>query len=503
MAGAEMRPSTTLRPVPSAGAGAGAAVRTRRRVRGLLLQADNFPPGTPLRHFFAWNEKRRRPDPRFVIARDLYHLITACGRDQDALGTAVGHLSGCPVIVARRGHDLLIGDGPPPMAAASIPGADNPASQAARDVVTQLLAAVGASDAAAHAGFFAALDRLAEVVDLHALARRRPRLSPSRRRPPPRRILVIRLSALGDFVQALGPAAAIRRHHAGDHLSLLTTAALAPFAARLGLFDQILVDQRPAPLDFAGWLALRRQLRRGSFDRVYDLQTQERTAAYARLFLPAPIPEWSGTVRGCSHPHANLDRDRQHTIDKQAEQLMMAGIYPIPLPSLPPLACELPAELALRPFALLMPGSSPRHPAKRWPAARFGVLAKALTQGGLGVAVIGAGDERQLAAAIREICPSAVDLVGRTDLATVGALAQRAALTVGNDTGVPHLAAAAGSPVVVLFSSATAPDWCAPRGRKVRVLAVPDLADDLTAEAVIAAARETLGATMVAAGTGG
>ena len=116
---------------------------------------------------------------------------------------------------------------------------------------------------------------------------------------------------------------------------------------------------------------------------------------------------------------------------------------------------------------------------------------------------IGAGDERQLAAAIREICPSAVDLVGRTDLATVGALAQRAALTVGNDTGVTHLAAAAGSPVVVLFSSATDPDWCAPRGRKVRVLAVPDLADDLTAEAVIAAARETLGATMVAAGTGG
>ncbi len=224
-----------------------------------------------------------------------------------------------------------------------------------------------------------------------------------------------------------------------------------------------------------GWLRLRRRLRQDGFDRVYDLQTSERSAAYARLFRPGPMPEWSGAARGCSHPHANLDRDRQHTIEKQAEQLLMAGIHPTPLPILPPLDCALPQSLIGRPFVLIVPGSSPRRPEKRWPACRFGMLATALHDLGYIPVVIGSNAERDLAAAIREACPAAIDLAGSTDIEAVAALAQRATLTIGNDTGVTHLAAAAGCPIVVLFSRASDPAWCAPRGRTVRVLAVTDL----------------------------
>jgi len=199
------------------------------------------------------------------------------------------------------------------------------------------------------------------------------------------------------------------------------------------------------------------------------------------------LPKWSGIARGCSHPHANRDRDRQHTIDKQAEQLLMAGIYPTPLPALPPLDRALPDELETRDFVLLVPGSSPQHPAKRWPAARFAVLARALAATGIVPVVVGSAHEAPLAAVIRAACPGAVDLVGRTDIGLLAALAQHARLTVGNDTGVSHLAAAAGCPVIVLFSRESDPARHAPRGRLVRIFAAPDL-NDLAAETVIAGA---------------
>ena len=165
----------------------------------------------------------------------------------------------------------------------------------------------------------------------------------------------------------------------------------------------------------------------------------------------------------------------------------MAGIYPTPLPVLPPLGCELPPGLGGRRFVLMVPGSSARHLAKRWPARRYGVLAEALRRAGHASVVIGSNAERALGAAIREVSPEAIDLVGRTDIEAVAALAQRAVLTIGNDTGVTHLAAAADCPIVVLFSGASDPAWCAPRGRVVRILTAADL-DDLDVDQVLAEA---------------
>jgi ADP-heptose:LPS heptosyltransferase len=66
------------------------------------------------------------------------------------------------------------------------------------------------------------------------------------------------------------------------------------------------------------------------------------------------------------------------------------------------------------------------------------------------------------------------------------ALTRGARLTVGNDTGVCHLAAASGVPVVVLFSAESDPALCAPRGDRVQILAVADLGE-LGIDAVLAA----------------
>src|SRR5688572_25152247 len=123
----------------------------------MTLTTRDFPTGTPLHHFFAWNKGRLRPDRR-------YKLLRAAGR---------------------------------------LPELPAGALQKAR----------GNVDVATHAAVFAALEKQEPQS------------------PTPGRILVIRLSAFGDFIQALGAFAAIRRRHAADQITLLTTGPFADFAA--------------------------------------------------------------------------------------------------------------------------------------------------------------------------------------------------------------------------------------------------------------------------------
>src|SRR4029077_20320602 len=152
------------------------------------------------------------------------------------------------------------------------------------------------------------------------------------------------------------------------------------------------------------------------------------------------------------------------------------GIHPTPLPGCRASARPLPAGLEGRSFFLLIPGSSSRHSEKRWPAQHYGVLAQRLIEAtGLLPVIVGASGEELLAAEIHARCPDAIDLVGRTELTGLIDLAAAAAFTVGNETGATHIAAGGGSPVVVLFSDASDPRRCAPRGHEIRVLTSPRL----------------------------
>lgn len=285
----------------------------------------------------------------------------------------------------------------------------------------------------------------------------------------PRRILVIKLGALGDVVLAFGPFAAIRAHHRDARITLLTTAPFADLARRSPWFDTVAVDARPRWWDLRGLRDLRRTLR--GYDFVYDLQTSGRSSRYFRL---AGRPPWSGIARGASHPHANPARDAMHTVERQREQLRMAGIPDVPAPDLSWLTAGGPVPPS--PYALLVPGASPRRPAKRWPAEHFGRLAALLAERGIRPVVAGTAAEAPLAAVILSACPAAEDFTGRTGLFDLAGLAARASLAVGNDTGPMHLAAAVGCPCVVLFSADSDPALTAPRGR-VRVLRADRLAD--------------------------
>lgn len=284
-------------------------------------------------------------------------------------------------------------------------------------------------------------------------------------------ILVIKLGALGDVVLAFQAFADIRAHHPAARISLLTTPPFAPLLAASPWFDRVVIDRRPRWWDLPGVARLRAGLR--GFDLVYDLQTSGRSRSYFHL---AGRPPWSGIARGASLPHDNPARNAMHTIERQRDQLAMAGVPPGPAAGLAWLRQQGP-RLA-PPYALLVPGAAPHRPAKRWPAERFGELARLLAAQGMRPVVVGTASEAPLAAAIAAACPTALDLAGRTSLPDLAGIAARASLAVGNDTGPMHLAAALGCPSLVLFSAESDPALtapCGPGGIPAAVLRVPDL----------------------------
>ncbi len=286
------------------------------------------------------------------------------------------------------------------------------------------------------------------------------------------RVLVIKLAALGDFVQAFPPFATIRSHHPDAEITLLTTRTYAELAAASPWFDHVWVDDRPKPWQLRKVAALKSRLRQGRFQRVYDLQTSDRSGWYFRL-LGGGV-EWSGIARGCSHPHANPARDAMHTLDRQAEQLAMAGLAPMVAPDLSWAGADIARFGLPAAFALLCPGGARHRPEKRWPAAEFAALARWLAGRGLTPVVLGTADEADEIGRIAAVCPQAVALTGQTSFPDILGLGARARLAVGNDTGPMHLIAAAGCSGLVLFGSGSNPALCAPRGR-LAVLQVPDL----------------------------
>lgn len=308
---------------------------------------------------------------------------------------------------------------------------------------------------------------------------------------------MIKLGGVGEVVMAFPAFERIRHAHPLAKITLLTTEPFAALARSSPFFNTVEFDG--APKGPGGWTALVLRLRRAHYDRVYDLQNDATTHLLFQALRPF-APPWSGTAPGCALPHRNPQRDRMHTLERQAEQLHDAGIWPDapikPLSAAPPDISWILARSAQprsisvagghRPLVIMAPGASPKKPDKQWPVDRYGELAKRLQDEGFDIVVIGALHESELARAIQRKAPRARDLTGRTDFAQIAALGARAALAIGNDTGALHLIAAAGAPTIALFSSASDPAITAPRGH-VTVLHSPDL-KDLPVEQVVRAA---------------
>jgi ADP-heptose:LPS heptosyltransferase len=314
-------------------------------------------------------------------------------------------------------------------------------------------------------------------------------------------VLVIKLGGIGELVLAFPAFERIRMAHPKAKITLLTTQPFEALTKTSPFFNAIETDGRPTSP--GGWLSLIGRLRGARYDRVYDLQNDAGSGLIFQGLRPF-APEWSGTAPGAALPHRNRERERMHPLERHADQLRQAGVWPdaptrplsAPPPDLSWILARSPQPRSMssaagqRPLVLVSPGAG--KPEARWPIERYAALAKQLQDAGFDIVVIGTLQESPLAHAIQRQAPRARDLTGRTDFAQIAALAARAALAIGNDTGVLHLIAAAGAPTIALFSGASDPAVKGPRGH-VTVLHSPALKDlpvDTVAHAALALAGQ-------------
>ncbi len=295
-------------------------------------------------------------------------------------------------------------------------------------------------------------------------------------------ILVIKLGAFGDFIQALGPMQAIKKHHNQAHITLLTTKPFVGLAEKSGYFDSIVIDERPKWFQISKLLKLKRTFNAGAYKRVYDLQNNDRTSLYMKLF--SPRPEWVGAGKGASHRNTSPERTAGKAFDGHVQTLGLAGVEPVSIDPMDWIDVDL-SKLGLqKPYILIVSGSAPQHPQKRWSATNYATLANAFVQQKIQPVLIGTEAERDVTKEIVNLCPDCLDLTGKTSLFDIVGLAKGAKFAIGNDTGPMHMIGPTGCSTLVLFSSHSNPIRHAPLGANVKTMQVDDL-NDLSSEEIL------------------
>lgn len=291
---------------------------------------------------------------------------------------------------------------------------------------------------------------------------------------PPSRIAVFRALMLGDLVCATPAFRALRHGWPAAHITLVGLSWAAPWADRLPWVDEFVVfpgwpglpeREPPHPLVQEAFIDSMRRRRldlaiqlHGSGDVTRELVKRFGARHTAGFYLP-------GSERS-SRPDETLVPwpARGHEIERLLAVTDRLGLPRRGLQTDWPLRTEDRCRArALLPFegrfAIVHAGS--QWPSRRWPPERFAAVAERLARQGLAIVLTGVDSERALIRSIAEriVTGPVVDLAGHTDLWTLGGLVAEAHLLIGNDTGPTHIAAALGTPSVVVASGSEVERW--------------------------------------------
>ncbi len=340
--------------------------------------------------------------------------------------------------------------------------------------------------------------------------------------PKQLRLLVVRLSAMGDILHALPAVTALREAYPEWHIGWAVEPQWKPLLAAEGasgrgpampLVDRVhVVPARQwarsplSPKTLTEVRRVRRELRDEQYDVCVDLQGALRSAVIAK---------WARAKRliGEDAPRERVARyffsERVRTSGVHVIEQAMEVMNSVAEERLPACRALLPrdaeadrgASALAAPFVLLIPGAG--WGAKRWPAERYAGLATRLHDAGYAVVVNAGPGEESLAGEVAALSNGAATVL-RSSISELIAVTRRAALVIGGDTGPLHLASALGKPVVGIFGP-TDPARNGPFGGTFCVLRHPESRRDhtrhaapeaglltITPESVMAAAIELL-----------
>ncbi len=295
-----------------------------------------------------------------------------------------------------------------------------------------------------------------------------------------RSILVIRLYFVGDVLLSTPVTAALRARFEDAHIAVLIKRRARDVLKGNPHIDEVIeydeVERYHSPV----WLwRLALRLRRSRYDLVVDLTGDHRSS----LLLAAADP---GFRVGLNHSGMGflLDRRIPYRSEGHIVDHLLSSVEPVGAVAEDPVLVLILTEAEMlesrellkgaciapdAPFVVLSPGANSHY--RRWPAQRFGTLAK-MAWDRLGISSVVTGSAADVEAARTVVAGSsgtAVSLAGRTSIRTLAGVASLASAFVGNDSGPLHIAASQETPIVALFGPST-PERYAPRGSASRVL---------------------------------
>lgn len=288
------------------------------------------------------------------------------------------------------------------------------------------------------------------------------------------RILITRLSAIGDCILTMPLASALRRQFPDALLTWVAEPGPAKLLRGHECLDELIVVKK-------GWLKspslvwkLRRRLRQLRPDIAIDPQglTKSSIVAYMsgarrRIGFAKPLGrELSTWLNNELHQPKTL-----HLVDRQLELLESLGVtspkvrflVPRDVAALETVLTFLDAADWAKDFAVINTGAG--WDSRLWPVERYGAVARHLgeTHGVSSVVVWAGPRERAWAQETVDLSDGHAVLAPPTSLADVAELLRRARLYVGSDTGPMHLASAVGTPCAALFGT-TRPEHSGPYG---------------------------------------
>ncbi len=299
---------------------------------------------------------------------------------------------------------------------------------------------------------------------------------------PLRRILAVKLADLGDVLLCTPALRALRQTYPQAQLDVLVTPHTEPLIRHIGLADQVIPFPKHEydvprellrPDRWGRLIGLSLQLRAARYDAValfHHFSTGYGVIKWRLLAAATGAPRVAGLANAHSHgwltcPVPDEGFGRRHEVEYALAVATALGARTEDASLvLPPFANEDERAAALigedrAPYVVIHAGSGGYSRARRWDPLKFAAVADALADRlGVNVVVVGtsADDGDQVVKAMRS---PAFNLQGRTDLADLVAVLRRCRLFIGVDSGVMHLAAATGAPVVAIFGPSNHQAW--------------------------------------------
>ncbi len=280
-----------------------------------------------------------------------------------------------------------------------------------------------------------------------------------------RRVLLVRLRSIGDTVLATPSLYALKRFLPNVTVDILVEDWVAPLLSNHPHVDNVVVLERNGLMARA---RVARELRAANYDVVYNLhggttatfltratgarhRVGFKSYQYAQLHnhqAPSPLLIWG--------------QQKTHSVE---QQLALLGWTGVPVTDRPRTQLGISTEAKEKIDQLVTPDQKIAllHPAaafatKQWATENFARVAEFVTERGFVPVAIAAPNERAL---LEKFCSEASVKITTLDLSLpeVTALAARSQLFIGNDSGIAHIAAAVGTPAVVIFGSSNLAHW--------------------------------------------